>query len=107
MATSIAIRGTTFLAPYGTPVVAPFPGQAVGSTDPLGGLTVKVYGEYGYVYNAHLSRIGTVGVVRTGTVIGCVGTSGNAQGSSPHTHFEWHPGNGPAVDPFAFLNEMC
>jgi hypothetical protein len=39
----------------GTPVVAPFPGEAVATPNELGGLAVTVYGAPGYVYNAHLS----------------------------------------------------
>ena len=71
----------------------------------MGGLGAKVYGEYGYVYNAHLSRFGQLGPVSRGDVIGYVGTTGNASG--PHTHFEWHPGNGIAVDPYSFLVLVC
>ena len=101
-------QGNDISAPYGTPIVAPFDGTAVVSSDasnPVGGLSVKVYGKFGYVYNAHLSRIGTLGSVHTGDVIGYVGATGNAGG--PHDHFEWHPGEGPAVDPHEFLMEVC
>jgi murein DD-endopeptidase MepM/ murein hydrolase activator NlpD len=60
----------------------------------LGGLAVDVYGADGHVYNAHLSAYGKLGDVKTGDVIGYVGSTGG-----PHDYFEWHPGNGPAVDP--------
>ncbi|MBI2238522.1 MAG: peptidoglycan DD-metalloendopeptidase family protein [Actinobacteria bacterium] len=100
-------QGNDIMSPSGTPVVAPFDGLAVTARNKLGGLAVKVFGDYGYVYNAHLSRYGALGQVETGTVIGYVGTSGNAQGTSPHDHFEWHPGNGPAVDPYNFLTLVC
>ncbi len=100
-------QGNDILAPYDTPIVAPFDGVAVTANNKLGGLAVKVLGQFGYVYNAHLSRFGTLGEVRTGDVIGYVGTSGDARGGTPHDHFEWHPGNGPAIDPHQFLMLVC
>jgi murein DD-endopeptidase MepM/ murein hydrolase activator NlpD len=88
-------------------IVAPFDGNAVASSDSLGGLTVRVYGKDGYVYNAHLNKYGKTGRVDAGEVIGYVGATGNAVGTSPHNHFEWHPGNGSAVDPYPYLKEVC
>lgn len=41
-------------------------------------------------------------VVEAGQHIGYVGDSGNAEGSSPHTHFELHR-NGSPIDPYAHL----
>lgn len=43
----------------------------------------------------------------TGTIIGYVGNSGDAIESAAHDHFEWRPNNGPAVDPFPYLNAVC
>ncbi|HEX2088998.1 MAG TPA: peptidoglycan DD-metalloendopeptidase family protein [Actinomycetota bacterium] len=100
-------QGNDIFAPHGTPIRAPFPGTASQASNGLGGIAVKVYGEKGYVYNAHLSRIGTLGNVSAGTIIGYVGNTGNARGTSPHNHFEWHPGNGSAVSPYSYLNEVC
>ena len=97
--------GNDIAAYYGAPVVAPFPGIAVAVPNRLGGLAVDVFGESGYVYNAHLSRYGTLGQVHTGAVIGYVGSTGDAGGT--HVHVEWHPGSGPAVDPHAFLMAVC
>lgn len=98
-------QGNDISAPTGTPVVAPFDGTTVTARNKMGGLAVKVYGDYGYVYNAHLSRYGKLGPVEKGDVIGYVGSTGNALG--PHNHFEWHPRNGPAVDPYPFLMMVC
>jgi murein DD-endopeptidase MepM/ murein hydrolase activator NlpD len=100
-------EGNDIFAPEGTPIRAPFDGLAVQTTNTLGGRAVTVYGDAGYVYNAHLSEYGTLGEVTTGTVIGYVGNSGDAVESAPHDHFEWHPGNGAAVNPFAYLNAVC
>lgn len=99
--------GNDIMAVYGTPIVAPFDGRAVATPGGLGGLAVKVFGAAGYVYNAHLSRYGTLGIVDAGTVVGYVGATGNAVGGAPHDHFEWHPGGGSAVDPYAELMQVC
>jgi len=98
-------QGNDISAATGTPIVAPFDGVAVASPNHIGGMAVKVFGDFGYVYNAHLSRYGKLGPVSKGDVIGYVGSTGNAGG--PHDHFEWHPGGGAAVDPHAFLLQVC
>lgn len=100
-------QGNDIFAPAGTPIRAPFDGVAKDATNWIGGLSVMVTGQKGYVYNAHLSAFGQLGQVTVGTIIGYVGNTGNAQGSSPHDHFEWHPGNGAAVNPFPYLNSVC
>jgi murein DD-endopeptidase MepM/ murein hydrolase activator NlpD len=114
--------GNDILAPEGTPIRAPFDGTASADPNGLGGNAVIVSGAEGYVYNAHLSAYGTLGHVSTGTVIGYVGDSGDAQGGPFHDHFEWHPNAmpanpyrssygytviGSAVDPYPYLNEVC
>jgi len=98
-------QGNDIIAPMWTPIVAPFAGRAVPAPNDLGGLAVKVFGPTGYVYNAHLVAYGNLGEVSAGTVIGYVGATGDAGG--PHDHFEWHPGNGAAVDPYALLSAVC
>ena len=98
-------QGNDIAAAMGTPIVAPFDGVAVTTSNEIGGLAVKVFGDFGFVYNAHLSRVGQLGSVEKGDVIGYVGATGNATG--PHVHFEWHPGGGPAVDPYHFLLLVC
>lgn len=87
-------KGVDMFAAYGTPVVAPVAGRAEQSKNSLGGLSFRLWGDDGnFYYGAHLSAYSTVfGEVEAGTILGYVGTSGNAQGTSPHLHFEIHPG---------------
>jgi murein DD-endopeptidase MepM/ murein hydrolase activator NlpD len=100
-------EGVDMYADFGSPVVAPFDGKAVAARNDRGGLTVKVFGRDGYVYNAQLIAYGKLGDVKAGTVIGYVGNTGAARGGPPHNHFEWHPRNGRPVDPFPYLQEVC
>jgi peptidoglycan LD-endopeptidase LytH len=105
-------QGNDIFAPEGTPIRAPFPGRAEEGYDGLGGIVVHVYSSQNggdYVYNAHLSRHAGVDgdFVRPGDLIGYVGDTGNAQGTSPHDHFEYHPGGGSAISPYVYLNEVC
>ena len=72
-----------------------------------GGLQVYLHGKQGFVFNAHLARVGKMGKAKAGTVIGYVGNTGDARGGSTHDHFEWHPGGGSAVDSFKLLNAAC
>ena len=114
--------GNDIFAPMGTVIRAPFAGTAVNTPSLLGGKGVTVYGALGYVYNAHLSRFGTLGAVSAGTVVGYVGNTGDAAGGPTHDHFEWHPSvisghlwRSPygytdvdgAIDPYPFLNTVC
>jgi len=98
-------QGDDIMAAMGTPILAPFDGVASVSHSFLGGLGVYVHGEYGYVYNAHLSLLGTLGEVEAGDVVGYVGSTGHSSG--PHDHFEWHPEDGDAVDPYEYLMLVC
>lgn len=100
-------EGNDIFAPQGTPIHAPFDGSASGANNTLGGISVIVTGSQGYVYNAHMSGTAKLGPVQAGDVIGYVGSTGDAQGTSPHNHFEWHPGNGAAVDPHPYLLQVC
>jgi peptidoglycan LD-endopeptidase LytH len=104
-------QGNDIFAPTGTPIRAPFEGTAQEGYDGLGGIVVHVYASANadYVYNAHLSRHAGVGGqhVQPGDLIGYVGNTGNAVGTSPHDHFEYHPGGGDAVSPYPYLNEVC
>jgi murein DD-endopeptidase MepM/ murein hydrolase activator NlpD len=102
-------EGTDVFAAEGTPLVAVERGVLVNvGTDTLGGMKLWLVGASGNrYYYAHLSGFapGVVHgkVVAAGEVVGYVGTSGNAQGTSAHLHFEVHPGGGPAINPFPLL----
>jgi murein DD-endopeptidase MepM/ murein hydrolase activator NlpD len=98
-------QGIDIMAPGGTPIYAPFPGTAVAVPNKLGGNAVNVYGDHGYVYNAHLSAYGQLGPVEAGDVIGYVGATGNT--GANHDHFEWHPDDGDAADPYPLLLKIC
>lgn len=101
-------EGIDVFADRGTPVVAPVSGRADQVEGTRGGLQVWLHGDDGDLYIAtHLDGFGAHGHVAAGTQIGVVGTSGNAVGTSPHVHFEHHPGGGPAVNPFPLLLEHC
>jgi murein DD-endopeptidase MepM/ murein hydrolase activator NlpD len=107
-------EGTDIFAAFGTPVVTSEPGKVIAKgTAGAGGISVWVRGDTGMAYYyAHLqswSQGLAVGQrVEKGYVIGFVGDTGNAEGGSPHLHFETHPGGGPgtpARDPKPFLDD--
>lgn len=97
-------QGIDIFAPHGTPVRAPVDGRVRVKDGGLGGLSVYVTQPDGtYWYLTHLSGIAqgiAEGVaVKTGQVVGFVGTSGNAAGGKPHLHMQIHPRGGPAIPP--------
>ena len=104
-------QGTDMFSLMGVEIVAPFDGTAEEHLDGLGGFTVNVYASANadYVYNAHMSRFAGVDgqKVKAGDVIGYVGESGNAAGTSPHDHIQYSPGGGSPVNPYPYLNEVC
>jgi hypothetical protein len=102
--------GNDIFAATGTPVVAVCDGSLnrVG-TLPISGnrLWVKCSRTGDSFFYAHLSAFATdtrVGLhVRAGQVLGFVGSTGDAERTPPHLHFEVHPGDRAAVDPYPFL----
>lgn len=105
------------LAPKGTPVVSAVDGEILRVTsNDLGGKTIYATDRaHRFVYYyAHLDRYASrtkVGAqVKQGTVIGYVGTTGNAPKNTPHLHFQvmrmtggrqwWE---GPPVNPYGLF----
>jgi peptidoglycan LD-endopeptidase LytH len=86
-------EGQDLFAPRGTPIYSATEGYVVRmGENSLGGNTVSVLGAGGRVYYyAHLdSYASTLAVgdfVTPNTVLGKVGTTGNAKGTPPHLHF--------------------
>jgi LysM repeat protein len=101
-------EGNDLFAPRGTPAVATVSGEVVQKTGKIGGNQVKLFGDDGVAYYyTHLDAFGESGRVAAGTVIGYVGTTGNAAGGTPHVHFEVHPGGGAAINPFPRVSPVC
>lgn len=88
---SIVHRGIAIFAPEGTPVASATAGVVVAcGRRGRGGNVVLVAGpRWRLHYYAHLLdiRIHRGDRVAAGTVIGSVGTSGNAAGTPPHLHY--------------------
>jgi murein DD-endopeptidase MepM/ murein hydrolase activator NlpD len=106
-------EGQDIFAPRGAPVLAAAPGfvYRIGLNDRGGNLVVVVAaGGRRHCY-AHLDAFGDIReglAVDADTVLGFVGTSGNANGTPPHLHFGLYDSpNGDcswnAIDPLPFL----
>ncbi|MDX6628268.1 MAG: peptidoglycan LD-endopeptidase LytH [Gaiellales bacterium] len=102
-------EGSDLFAPAGTPLVAVQSGvlHNVG-WNRLGGWRLWVEDEHGnWFYYAHLSAYSPIAKndahVNAGDVIGFLGSTGDAQGGTPHLHFEIHPGGQWAVPPYDYL----
>jgi hypothetical protein len=108
-------HGDDIFAPAGSPILAVAAGTlfSVGWND-IGGKRLWLRdGEGNEFYYAHLSEFSPIaaegGRVAAGEVLGYVGTTGDAEGTPPHLHFEIHPvsmlalGYDGAVNPTGYL----
>ena len=103
-------EGQDIFAPQGTAVLSATEGYIVNiGENNLGGQTVSVVGAGGRTYYyAHLDsyapHIAEGEYVTKQTVLGCVGTTGNASGTPPHLHFGVYAPGG-AVNPLPLLTD--
>ena len=101
-------QGQDIFAPRGTPVLSATEGYVLRiGENSLGGQTVSVVGAGGRVYYyAHLDSYApslAVGdYVTDKSVLGYVGTTGNAAGTPPHLHFGVYAAGG-ALNPLPLL----
>lgn len=99
--------GQDLAAPTGTPVQVVTAGFVTfaGWDGPYGNKVEVTHPDGTVTWYAHLSRLDVAATdqVRTGQVIGLVGSTGNSTG--PHLHMEVRPGGGDPVDPAEVLRE--
>jgi len=101
-------EGQDIFAPKGTPIFSATSGYVykIGENN-LGGQTVSVIGAGGRVYYyAHLDSyapgLAEGDPVNAKSLLGYVGTTGNAQGTPPHLHFGVYTSDG-AINPLPLL----
>jgi murein DD-endopeptidase MepM/ murein hydrolase activator NlpD len=104
-------KGTDMFASRGSAVVAVGNGVVTLKSNSLGGIVAYLRTSSANFYYAHLDGyapgIGSGQSVSAGTVIGYVGNTGNALGTSPHLHFQIHPGGGAPVNPYPTVRAAC
>jgi hypothetical protein len=121
-------EGTDIMAPRGTVEVAAEPGKIkFWTTSASAGCMLYLYGKSGTTYlYIHLNNDLTKGndnrgacvpgvaytkglrngaQVEAGQPVGYVGNSGDADSTPPHLHFEVHPNDGGAVNPYPYLRK--
>jgi hypothetical protein len=101
-------QGLDLVAAYGTPLRSPADGVARITSDPAGGLAVKVVQPDGtFFYLAHMSATAAGLVdgtpVKVGDLLGYVGQSGDATG--PHCHFGIYQGGTTPIPPKPMVDQ--
>jgi murein DD-endopeptidase MepM/ murein hydrolase activator NlpD len=103
-------EGQDIFAPRGTPAYSATRGYIYNiGQNGLGGQTVSVVGAGGRVYyyahfDSYAPGISEGDYVTPQTVLGYVGTTGNAQGTPPHLHFGIYTSTGP-INPLPLLTD--
>ncbi len=104
-------KGTDMFNARGSSVVAVGDGVVTLKTNSLGGIVAYLRTGSASYYYAHLDGYApgiTSGMrVSAGALIGYIGNTGNALGTSPHLHFQIHPGFGAPVNPYPTLRAAC
>lgn len=96
-------EGNDLFVSRGTPVRAPVSGTLKQKTGTVGGLQFSLDGSDGVRYiGTHMDQFGKTGTVNAGDIIGYVGNTGNAVGTSPHLHFGMYY-QGTPVNPYPSL----
>ena len=105
-------EGQDIFAPKGTPILSATNGYVykIGENN-LGGQTVSVISAGGRVYyyahlDAYAPNLEVGDPVTTRTVLGFVGTTGNAVGTPPHLHFGVYTMSG-AINPLPLLTDRA
>jgi murein DD-endopeptidase MepM/ murein hydrolase activator NlpD len=104
-------QGVDILSPHGTPIVAVADGviQRMSRQESgRGGLSIWLRDTAGNTYfYGHLASIADGlqdgSPLALGQQIATVGNTGDARGGPSHLHFEIHPGDNGAIDPFSEL----
>ena len=97
-------QGQDIFAPHGTAVYSATNGYVVRiGENSLGGKTVSVFGAGGRIYyyahlNDYAAELSVGDFVTPETILGYVGTTGNARGTPPHLHFGVYT-NAGAINP--------
>ncbi|HEV7397957.1 MAG TPA: M23 family metallopeptidase [Pyrinomonadaceae bacterium] len=103
-------EGQDIFAPQGTPIYSATSGYVLNiGENTLGGQTVSVAGAGGRVYyyahlNSYAPNLHEGDFVNTRTVLGSVGTTGNAADTPPHLHFGIYAAGG-AINPLPLLTD--
>ena len=101
-------QGIDIFARRGTAVTSATAGIVVRvGENRLGGRIVMIAGPaMAWHYYAHLDRFADLHVgdiVQPGTIVGYVGTTGNARGTPPHLHYGIYLAPGRAINPYPLL----
>jgi len=105
-------QGVDLFASRGTPVKAAASGTAYYHLSNPTGYGTAVYINHGPITQTRYAHLNSISIqdgqeVSQGQVIGTVGNTGNARGTSPHLHFEIRV-NGDAKDPAPLISgKIC